>query len=155
MSKLKFLIIHCTDTPEGRPISSADIRQWHIVENGWSKVGYADMIHLDGVLENLTPFNQDDTVDNFEITNGARGYNGVARHVVYVGGRRGGKPFDTRTNEQWDSLEAYVRYTVLRHPNILIGGHNQFSSKDCPSFDVPYWLKSICIEEKNIYRKNK
>ncbi len=29
MGKLKYLVIHCTATPEGREVSSADIRKWH------------------------------------------------------------------------------------------------------------------------------
>ena len=30
MSKpMKYLVIHCTATPEGREVSSADIRHWH------------------------------------------------------------------------------------------------------------------------------
>ena len=29
MAKLKYLVIHCTATPEGREVSSADIRKWH------------------------------------------------------------------------------------------------------------------------------
>ncbi len=147
MSKLTYLVIHCTDTPSGRSVSRKDIEQWHIKENGWSKVGYSDMIHLDGSLENLVPFNQDALVDNWEITNGAKGYNGIARHVVYVGG---GKGIDTRTWDQEKTLEAYVKYMVLRHPDILVVGHNQLSTKKCPSFDVSNWLKSICVSEKNM-----
>ena len=73
MTKLKYLVIHCTDTPAGREIFKADIVQWHIKENGWSKVGYSDLIHLDGSITNLIEFDQDDTVDNWEISNGARG----------------------------------------------------------------------------------
>ena len=154
MSALKYLIIHCTDTPADRPVSSNEIRKWHLEENGWKRVGYSDMIHLDGALENLHFFNQDNTVDNYEITNGAKGFNGCSRHVVYVGGRRGGKAHDTRTDEQWDALETYVRYMILRHPNIQVLGHRDVNKdKDCPSFDVAYWLSSICIDKKNIYKK--
>ena len=29
MGKLKYLVIHCTATPVGREVSSADIRAWH------------------------------------------------------------------------------------------------------------------------------
>lgn len=151
MKKLHYLIIHCTDTPQGRKISAQDIRRWHIVERGWSKVGYSDMVHIDGSLENLTPFDQDAQVDPFEVTNGVLGMNGVSRHVVYVGGQKEGKPYDTRTEEQYYALETYVKYMILRHPNIKIAGHHQFSKKKCPSFHVPEWLQSICIDEKNIY----
>ena len=29
MGRLKYLVIHCTATPEGREVSAADIRRWH------------------------------------------------------------------------------------------------------------------------------
>lgn len=156
MAELKYLMIHCTDTPEGRPISSDDIRKWHLEERGWKRVGYSDMIHLDGALENLHPFDQNNFIDGYEITNGARGFNGCTRHVVYVGGRRGSKSYDTRTDEQWEALETYVRYMILRHPQIQVMGHTDVNpDKACPSFDVGYWLTSICIDPKNIYKKTK
>lgn len=158
MGKLKYLVIHCTATPEGRKVTRKDIEQWHLIERGWSRVGYSDMIHLDGGLENLVPFDQDDTVDHWEVTNGAKGFNGIARHVVYVGGSSSNMepwmnaypPKDTRTDQQLEALEIYVKYMVLRHPEIQVCGHNQLSNKACPSFDVPVWLGNIGISGKNI-----
>ena len=107
MAKIKYLIIHCTATPKGRAVSSKDIRKWHTDPvskggRGWSQVGYADMIHLDGSVENLVPYNRDDKVDAWEITNGVAGINYMARHVVYVGGCAidGKTALDTRTPEQ-------------------------------------------------------
>lgn len=29
MGRLKYLVIHCTATPEGREVSGAEIRAWH------------------------------------------------------------------------------------------------------------------------------
>lgn len=143
---LDYLVIHCTDTPSGRVVTSDDIKKWHLEERGWSRVGYSDMIHLNGRIENLHEYDHDDVVDPWEITNGAYGYNGRARHVVYVGGKGG----DTRTQSQFDSLEAYVKVMVYRYPNIKVVGHNQLSNKACPSFFVPKFLRLIGIPEKNI-----
>lgn len=148
MAKLNFLIQHCTATPAGREVTRNDIIQWHMNERGWDRLGYSDMVHLDGSLENLTPFNQDDEVDSDEMTWGVAGKNSVSRHIVYVGGFKG---VDTRTSKQLSALATYYKYTVLRHPHILIAGHNQFSSKACPSFDVPEFCRSIGIPETNIY----
>lgn len=123
--------------------------------NGWSRLGYTDIIHLDGSLENLTPYDQDDNVEAWELTYGAAGINGKTRHVVYVGGKSKDRKEskDTRTYKQKEALEIYVKFTVLRHPAIKIAGHNQFTDKkQCPSFDVPFWANSICIEEINIYK---
>jgi N-acetylmuramoyl-L-alanine amidase len=151
MGKLKYLVIHCTATPEGREVTKEDIEQWHIKERGWSRVGYSDLIHLDGRLENLIEFDQDDTVDPWEVSNGARGFNSISRHVCYVGGAQSDKPKDlkyfplkdTRTKEQIETLETYVKFMILRHPTIKVVGHNEISNKGCPSFDVQKWLRTF------------
>jgi len=161
MSKpLTYLVIHCTATPEGRDVTSDEIRRWHTSPppkgRGWKQVGYADMIHLDGRVENLVPYNDDDIVDVWEITNGASGINSISRHVVYVGGVDANdvkKARDTRTWLQELAMIKYVKETIARHPNIKVAGHNQFAKKACPSFDVPKWLSANGIPKKNIYIK--
>ena len=159
--KLKYLVLHCTATPEGRHLTKDDIIRMHTAPRhlggrGWRRPGYSDMIYLDGRLVNLLPFDQNDQVCLWEISNGVRGLNGVSRHVVYVGGMDADytKPQDTRTEGQKEALEIYVRYMLLRHPHLEILGHYQApgSAKACPSFDVPEWLESIGIASKNIYR---
>ena len=144
MGHLKRLVIHCTATPEGREITRKNIEQWHLIERGWSRVGYSDMIHLDGEVENLIPYNDDDTVDAWEISNGARGYNGTSRHVVYSGGSDAAvRPKDTRTSAQHVALAKYVAEFKLAHPDADIIGHNEISPKACPSFDVQTWLHAV------------
>lgn len=152
MAKLKFLVLHCTATPEGREVSSDDIRAWHTnpVSKGgcgWSQVGYTDLIHLNGEVERLVDNNEDANVDPWEITNGAKGYNSISRHVVYVGGvvADGKTAKDTRTKAQKAAMEAYVKEFHRRHPNVRIIGHREVAAKDCPSFDVQVWLKEIGV----------
>jgi len=152
MRKQKYLIIHCTDTPEGRPVSSDDIEKWHLQGNGWRRVGYADMVHLDGTLENLIDWNQDAIIDPWEVSNGARGYNGIARHIVYVGGAEKGtrEPKDTRTCEQKETLAIYIKFNILRNKKLRVIGHNDVSKKACPSFNVAAFCREIGINESNI-----
>ena len=152
MAKLKFLVLHCTATPEGREVSSDDIRAWHTNPvskggRGWSQVGYTDLIHLNGEVERLVDNNEDANVDPWEITNGAKGYNSISRHVVYVGGvvADGKTAKDTRTKAQKAAMEAYVKEFHRRHPNVRIIGHREVAAKDCPSFDVHVWLKEIVV----------
>jgi N-acetylmuramoyl-L-alanine amidase len=113
------------------------------------------MIHLNGIVENLVPYNDDDIVQPREITNGAEGLNGISRHVVYVGGMDVDNlhPKDTRTPEQLMALRNYVVNMIAHYPDVKVAGHNQFSAKACPSFEVAKWLGAIGIAEKNIYRK--
>ena len=152
MGLLKYLVIHCTATPEGREVKASEIREWHTAPppkgRGWHQVGYTDMIHLDGQIERLTANNEDANVDPWEITNGAKGYNSVSRHVVDVGGYyKQNKPKDTRTAAQREALARYVRDFHARHPQVRILGHRDLPGvqKACPSFDVAQWLVSIGI----------
>ena len=154
MAKLERLVLHCTATPEGRAVTSNDIRAWHTNPvskggRGWKQVGYTDMIHLDGRVERLVQNNEDANVDSWEITNGAQGYNSTSRHVVYVGGvaKDGKTPKDTRTSAQLASMETYVKDFHRRFPSVRIVGHNELAAKACPSFDVQKWLKSIGINQ--------
>lgn len=153
MAKLKYLVIHCTATPEGRDVTSAQIRKWHTSPvsaggRGWKQVGYTDLIHLDGRVERLVNNNEDANVDPWEITNGAKGYNSISRHIVYAGGcDKSNKPKDTRTAAQEKALIAYVKDFHRRHPSVRIIGHNEIAAKACPSFDVQKWLKSIGINQ--------
>lgn len=151
MGELKRLVIHCTATPAGREVSADDIRRWHCSPppqgRGWQRVGYTDMIHLDGRLERLVDNNDDAVVDPWEITNGAAGYNSTSRHIVYVGGmaRDGKTPKDTRTPAQMAELKRYVSNFHDHFPQVRIVGHNELAAKACPSFDVQAWLKQIGI----------
>ena len=115
MAKLKYLVIHCTATPEGRDVSAADIRRWHTAPvsaggRGWKQVGYTDLIHTDGRVERLVANNEDANVDPWEITNGAAGYNSVSRHIVYAGG------VDADNVQKAKDTRTPVSYTHLTLP---------------------------------------
>lgn len=76
---LKYLVLHCTATPEGRDVTAADIRRMHTSPKsaggrGWSKPGYTDIIRLDGTVERI--------VDNNEDTSLIRGKSPTARKAT-------------------------------------------------------------------------
>lgn len=149
---IKYLVIHCTDTPAGRLVKADDIRDLHLAPKpkgrGWKQVGYRGMFHLNGVYEKLIDYNLDGIIDKWEITNGVAGINGIAAHVVYVGGNGG----DTRTPAQKESMRRFVIAFIAAQPQVEIAGHYQFDNgKACPSFNVTEWLQSIGIDKKNIY----
>ena len=155
MAELKRLVIHCTATREGREVSGDEIRRWHTSPKskggrGWKQVGYSDLIHLNGGVENLVPYNEDQKADPWEVTNGAAGYNSTSRHVVYVGGYAidGFTTKDTRTAAQKKALEKYVRAFVRQHPQAEVVGHRDLPgvAKACPCFDVKRWLRETGIK---------
>ncbi len=156
----KYLVIHCTATHEGKNISPETIVRWHTAPQpngrGWSRVGYSDMILLDGSRHKFVEHNGDRFIDNNEITNGVKGINSIARHVVYVGGLdpKSSKAKNTLTEVQKQTLIGIIHEVLTYQPDVIIGGHNQFDNKACPSFWVPKFLESIGVPEKNIYKND-
>lgn len=143
MDELKFLVIHCSDT---RPLFRVDktiLQKWHMVQRGWDRLGYSDLIHRDGSIENLTPYDNDHIVQSREMTWGAAGVNSVSRHVCLEGGRNdkneGGVYLfeDIYTDAQFTTLIGYVKQFIENQPQAKIAGHSQFSEvKTCPNFNV-------------------
>jgi N-acetylmuramoyl-L-alanine amidase len=71
---------------------------------------------------------------------------------VYAGGvDLQNHPKDTRTRQQLATMKEFVLRFVREHPKVLVAGHNQFANKACPSFDTVKWLRSIGVEERNIF----
>ena len=155
MAKVKYRVIHCTATPGGRDVTAADIRRMHCSPaaagwRGWKQPRYTDIIRLDGTVERITGNNEDAEADPWEITNGAKGYNSVSRHIVYAGGCDSRmNPKDTRTPAQKRAMEEYVKDFHRRFPGVRIVGHRDLPGvkKACPSFDVGAWLREIGIRQ--------
>lgn len=170
--KLKYLVIHTTDTPYNREVTEQMIRQWHLTPKekggrGWSQVGYSDLIQRSGELVNLVPYNFDDKVDRWEVTNGVGGQNSYCRHVVLAGGwskdgtiKNGQKTItdskgvkknvyckieDLYTPEQIQTLIKYVRMQREAVPGLKVVGHNDLASKTCPNFKVSEFLKDYNV----------
>lgn len=123
------IILHCADTPEGREVSTAEIRRWHTEERGWSDIGYHWVVELDGSVHAGRP----------EERSGAhcKGHNRDSIGVCYVGGAdNNGDPKDTRTPEQKSALASLLSEILDRYPEAKVYGHRDFSEKACPSFDA-------------------
>lgn len=132
MRKIKEIIIHCTATAEGMPVSVEKIRSYHIAHRGFSDIGYHFVIGLDGSVSQGRPV---------EIV-GAHciGHNSHSIGIAYVGGldKETKAPKDTRTPAQKKALidlctrliEQYNLTTSDIYP------HNKFANKACPCFDI-------------------
>jgi hypothetical protein len=160
MSEMKFLVIHCSATREGQNITAEDIRRWHTAPapkgRGWSRVGYSDLILLNGDRHQFVKHDGDRFIDVEEITNGVKGINSIARHVCYIGGmnKDATKAKNTLTEDQKETLLSIIKEVLSYKPDVQIAGHNQFDNKACPSFWVPKFLRENGINESNIYQKD-
>lgn len=128
MRKITEIIVHCSATPEGRNVTIDDIDRWHR-QRGWEGVGYHYVIHLDGSIHKGR--------DLEKIGAHCIGHNKQSIGICYIGGLDvNGKPKDTRTPEQKDSLSTLINQIRLKYPNVKVFGHRDFANKDCPCFSV-------------------
>ena len=128
MDDIRFLVVHCSDTPNGRHHTAADIDRWH-KERGWSGIGYHAVIQTDGTVEAGRP----------ECTMGAhvRGHNGHSLGVCMIGR-------DQFSDAQYRSLEGVLLDWKTKHPGAEIVGHHDLDpDKTCPGFDVHDWWDGL------------
>ena len=156
--KRKYLVIHCSATPNTMYVNGEMIKRWHTNPkdkggNGWKQVGYETVIRRDGTVDKLIESNGDDIVDAWEITNGARGINSVSAHICLIGGYdEEGNPNLDMTPEMHDALVGEIKNYIMEQSDIQIAAHYHFSSKTCPNFPLEEWLEEIGCAEENIYR---
>jgi len=130
LRRIDMIIIHCSATEAGREYTVGDITDWH-KKRGFRTIGYHFLIHTDGSIdgsaEGCRPLS--------EIGAHAKGYNSHSIGICYIGGLKNGKPADTRTHEQTESLRLLVKVLSSIFPSVIIG-HNEVSNKACPCFNV-------------------
>jgi len=132
MRTIKYLVVHCTATPQATTVESIQ-RYWR-ERLGWKASGYHKIIKANGEVITLA---QDDAV-----CNGVAGFNSVSLHVSYIGGIDSrGNPLDNRTQGQKDALSQVIHAWRAKYPNAQIQGHRDFLKrgvnwKECPSFDA-------------------
>ena len=162
MKKVNYLIIVNTNTPGGQEVTKADIIEHHTGARSLGGLGLNrpkidDLILLDGSLENIIAETTPTEVDLWGIAQEPNGLLGQARYLGFVGGRTkdGNKDWDTRTKEQKQTLEVYVKYHLLRNSDLIVMGLDQIPAMgdvEMPSFNVAKWLESIGVEDKNIFK---
>lgn len=124
MRNLDKIIIHMSETPAAMDIGIDTIRQWHVQERGFSDVGYHYVIKRDGTIEYGRPLDQA----------GAHcyGQNAHSIGICYVGGKGG----DNRTDLQIEAMHRLVRSLIMVFGLMTVHGHDEFSDKACPNFNV-------------------
>lgn len=136
MRKINEIILHCTDTPQGREVSVKDLNAWHMqrrfkrASNG-NYCGYHYIIHLDGSYENARPLS--------DIGQHCKGHNANSIGICYVGGYKG---INTITNKQIETLVILIVNICvafdLDYSDVKL--HNEINNcKLCPSFTRSYF----------------
>ncbi len=123
-------------------IGAVEIRKWHTAPppagRGWNDIGYHFVIRRNGSVEDGRSIDV--------IGAHCEGRNATSIGVCMVGGiDHGGKAENNFTPEQWKALVYLLKVLKKQFPDASIHGHRDFSPKDCPSFDVHDWLKTVQI----------
>ncbi len=154
MRKINKIIIHCSATPPKMDIGVKTIRRWHISKS-WSDIGYHFVIRRNGKLETGRPIE----VKGAHCLEG--GGNNGSIGICLIGGINNTiekKPENNFTKAQFKTLEKVVNKYDVIYDGLDIHGHNEFSKKACPSFNVQTWLKLIekkeAVIKKPVVKKN-
>lgn len=138
--EIKRIILHCAFTTKGQDTDVDDIRAWHINERGWSDIGYHWFIKFSGKIQEGRDLDEDGDIFE-EIGAHTFGYNRDSLGICLEGGKAvGGGIEHNFTEQQFKSLARLIRIIKADFPNATIHGHNEFSNKACPVFDVRKFL---------------
>ena len=126
-NNIKYLIVHCSDTGDKKPINASDIHKMH-TEFGWNGIGYHKVILRSGEIENGRP--------EYWIGAHVKGLNKISLGVCLVG-------TSNFTKKQYLSLKKVLLHWKKKYPDAKILGHRDSvdTHKTCPNFDVKLWCK--------------
>jgi N-acetyl-anhydromuramyl-L-alanine amidase AmpD len=151
MRHIKFIVVHCSASPNGRAVSAQEIDAWHR-QRGFRRrapvgqphlphIGYHYVIDIDGTVTEGRSLG--------EIGAHVAGSNARSIGICMIG-------TDRYTREQWDALANLRDDLTLTFPEAKWLGHRDFSPdqdgdgviepwefiKTCPGFDVAEWIRN-------------
>ncbi|MCG8470536.1 MAG: N-acetylmuramoyl-L-alanine amidase [Desulfobacterales bacterium] len=118
---IRYLVVHCADTPDHRDVTAADIHGWH-QKRGWDGIGYHAFIRRDGTIEAGRPV--------YWTGAHVRGHNSHSLGVCLAGRTH-------FTEAQRHSLEQVLWAWKKTYPEAQVCGHNDLDpKKSCPNFNA-------------------
>lgn len=134
MHYVKYLVIHCSDSPNDRDsVNAEEIHKWHL-QRGFDGIGYHFVILRNGLLEAGRPV--------YWKGAHAKAVNNCSLGICLVGK-------DQFTQEQMQELKRTVLLLKQIYPEAEVKGHYHFDhEKTCPNFNVDAWWEAIEEEKK-------
>ncbi len=126
-SKIKYLIVHCSDTPDHKNVGANFIHKMHL-GFGWDGIGYHKIILRNGKIENGRP--------EYWVGAHVKGLNNISLGVCLIGRSK-------FTKSQFKSLRVVLNEWKNKYSNSIILGHRDAvkTKKTCPNFDVKLWCE--------------
>lgn len=155
MRKINKIIIHCSANGPTSKLRARDLEAYHVNEKGWDHIGYHYVIPRDGTVEHAL----DESIPGIHCS----GQNAKSIGICLVGGIQDGKggdankdgeikdfengqrgaPEDNFTPAQREALTDLVHELVDMYTGATVHGHNEFSAKPCPCFNVKAWWARV------------
>lgn len=147
--KINLIVLHCSATRENAEYTPERLECDHKAR-GFLRAGYNYYIRRDGEIVEMRPPEM--------VPAHAKGHNLNSLAICYEGGLDSkGKPKDTRTKKQKESIRLLLLLLLVRHPGCRICGHRDLSPdrnadghispdewiKQCPCFDAEKEYKQL------------
>jgi len=136
--KIDLIVVHCSATRVNQDFPVEALEACHKAR-GFHSIGYHYYITKDGMVYPCRP--------ETEVGGPAPPHHPPPNPITPCGGGldEKGKPADTRTPAQKESLEDLLYSLALDYPDAEILGHCDLPwvRKSCPCFNVKEWLKEI------------
>ena len=141
MRKINKIIVHCSDSPQGRGDTAKDIDLWH-KQRGFKRtyegktyhIGYHFVLLEDGFIEAGRPL---------EISGAhCKGHNADSIGICLIGKNE-------FTDKQFNSLRDLIKGLMIQYKLKIdnVYGHRDFSNKTCPNFDVNEFKKEYLLKK--------
>ena len=130
MRKINLILLHCSATKDTQTYTPEQLERDHNAR-GFIQAGYHFYIRRNGEIVSMRPVEQ--------IPAHAKGFNRNSIAICYEGGLDiRGKPADTRTDAQKDTLRKLLERLKEDYPGAYVVGHRNLPGvqKDCPCFEV-------------------
>ena len=126
---IKFLVVHCSDTPDDEELNAKDIHEMHL-GFGWDGIGYHKIICKNGKVENGRP--------EYWVGAHVYGKNSQSLGICLIGR----KDFNKK---QFKSLFVELKEWKKIYPSAKIIGHCDIiaTEKTCPNFNLDLWCKQV------------
>lgn len=129
MRKINLIVLHCSATKDTQTYTPEQLERDHKAR-GFIQAGYHFYIRRNGEIVSMRPVEQ--------IPAHAKGFNRNSIAICYEGGLDiTGKPKDTRTIKQKESIRILLLLLLTHYPSARICGHRDLGAhKACPCFNA-------------------
>lgn len=134
------IFLHCSASDVESHDDISVMKRWHMVDNGWSRVGYHFFINKNGDIQEGCPIEQDPIAQ--------KGHNKGSIAICLHGLK-----ISKFTKQQLDSVKKLCKaITDSYDKKIRIRGHKEVSTKSCPVFD---YKTTLGLNADGYYDENK